>query len=89
MHRLRKWFKVEAKVESFKSKAEKLRETEDFQVTGLDMAEKDNFSDDIMGKSPEEMYKEDMEKKQEEIEQEIQPEGELLKRCFCNFIQFF
>lgn len=76
---LRKWFSVEVKVEPFKSKADKMREIEDFEVTGVDIEGKDNFSDDIMGKSAEEMYKEDMEKTPEEIEKEIQSEGELSK----------
>ncbi|XP_018569428.1 TELO2-interacting protein 1 homolog [Anoplophora glabripennis] len=78
---LRKWFNIKERIEPFKSKAQKLREIEDFQVTGVDMKETVNFSDDIMGKSAEEMYKEDMEKKQDEIEKEMEePEVEEYKK---------
>ncbi|KAJ8942241.1 hypothetical protein NQ318_003088 [Aromia moschata] len=81
IHCLRKWYSIEVKVEPFKSKADKLDEVEQFEVTGLKMEEEPDFSDIIMGKTAEEMYKEDMEKQQSELEKETeQPEVEEYKK---------
>ncbi|CAG9826267.1 unnamed protein product [Diabrotica balteata] len=59
---IKKWWPVEIIEEDIKPKAEKMKEIEDFKVTGADKVE-DNFSDEIMGKTAEEMYEEDRLKK--------------------------
>ncbi|KAJ8959272.1 hypothetical protein NQ314_006300 [Rhamnusium bicolor] len=75
------WFKIEIKIEPLKSKAEKLQEIEHFQVSGVSAEVENTFSDDIMEKSAEEMYQEDMAKKQKELEKEIEePEIEEYKK---------
>lgn len=62
---LHRWFDIKTVEEPIKSKLQKRREYEEFKISG--MSEANNFSDDIMGKTAEEMYKEDMAKKQEEL----------------------
>lgn len=79
---LLRWFEVEVPARVFLTK-EELREEElrNFKVGGLeDNPEKMNdFSDEVMGKSAEEMYREDMENKEEGLEDEyLEPKGEFL-----------
>ncbi|CAH0559229.1 unnamed protein product [Brassicogethes aeneus] len=65
------WFDVQPKILPIKSKKQKEREEQDFYVSGIT---KEDFSDEIMNKSAEEMYREDMEKKKienEELEDEV------------------
>ncbi|KAG5887572.1 hypothetical protein JTB14_009980 [Gonioctena quinquepunctata] len=64
---LSKWLNIEAEEKPIIPKAQKLKEMEEFQVTGLSEDIENDFSDEIMGKTAEEMYEEDMEKKKEEL----------------------
>lgn len=69
-----KWMDIKPLTVMVKSKKEKLKEMEDFQVSGVNY--NNDFSDDVMeGKSGEEMFKEDMLKKEREIEHELNPES--------------
>ncbi|XP_044761108.1 TELO2-interacting protein 1 homolog isoform X2 [Coccinella septempunctata] len=81
---LMRWFQISVPPRVFRTKAQK-REDElcNFKIGGLDTDEEINdFSDDILGgKSAEEMYKEDMERKKTELEKEyIEPEVESYKK---------
>lgn len=67
---LRRWFEVDDVTEPIKSKKQKELEYEDFKVSGINYKE-DDFSDDIMeGKTAEEMYWEDVERKKQEEEED-------------------
>lgn len=75
---LRKWYKIELEPEQIKSRKQKETEQEHFKVTGIDYT--NDFSDDVMGnKTAEEMYLEDLEEKNadvdtiDEVEQKPQP----------------
>ncbi|KAF7277814.1 hypothetical protein GWI33_009231 [Rhynchophorus ferrugineus] len=66
---LRRWFNIGTADVPIKSKKQKELEYEHFKVSNIDAIE--NFSDDIMeGKTAEELYKEDMEKKKLEEKEE-------------------
>lgn len=53
-----------------------MEEIEPFKVTGAKTEENVDFSDDIMEKSAEEMFKEDMKKKEDELKKETEePQG--------------
>lgn len=76
---LMRWFNIEIKAISLKSKKQKEDEMEHFKVSGIDPNQ--DFSDDIMGKTAEEMYEEDMAKSKEELMKEIEePEPEEYKK---------
>lgn len=67
---LRSWFQIEVTIEKVKSRKEKELEQEPFKVTGIDYS--DDFSDDILeGKTAEELYREDMEKKENDEDCDI------------------
>lgn len=55
---LHRWFDIKIKIEPVKSKLQKQKEFEEFKISGIkdDM----DYSDEIMGKSAEEMYREDL-----------------------------
>ncbi|XP_057672878.1 TELO2-interacting protein 1 homolog isoform X1 [Diorhabda carinulata] len=68
---LRRWLNIQVREDPIISKAEKNKIEEEFKVTGVnEEILDDNFSDDIMGKTAEEMYEEDMKKKLEDLEKE-------------------
>lgn len=66
---LRKCFALHDEQITIKTKKQKLEEYEQFKISNIEPV--DNFSDDVMGKTAEEMYKEDMEKKRSQVEDEI------------------
>lgn len=69
---LKRWLNIEIKEEPFKSRAQKIKEYEDFKVTGAD-----EITDDVdTGKTAEELYEEDR-KKGEEFENEENEEPEV------------
>lgn len=73
-----RWFGITVPERVFKTKQEKLDDQmKNFKIGGLDDEfQEDGFSDNIMGKTAEEMYKEDMEKKAAELKEEyIEPKG--------------
>ncbi|CAG9825114.1 unnamed protein product [Phaedon cochleariae] len=77
---LRKWLEIEIEEKPIIPKAQKDREIEDFKVTGSKES-CDDFSDEIMGQTAEEMFQEDMIKKQEELDNQIEEsEGEEYKK---------
>lgn len=64
---LRKWYKIELVPEQIKSRKQKETEQEHFKVTGIDCT--NDFSDDVMGnKTAEEMYQEDLEKQNADVD---------------------
>lgn len=64
---------------TFKTRKQQLEEHEAFNVTDIEPIE--SFSDDIMGKTAEDMYKEDMEKKQGQLLDEMyNPDVKELKK---------
>lgn len=65
-------------MEPIKSKLQKQQELEDFKISGI--SEINSFSDDIMGKTAEEMYKEDLAKSKEELEESQNEEVEEYKK---------
>ncbi|KAL3279351.1 hypothetical protein HHI36_016856 [Cryptolaemus montrouzieri] len=67
-----RWFNVHEPSPVLKTKAQKKsEELQNFKVTGLDDIEEiKNFSDEIMDKSAEELYQEDMKLKKEQTEKE-------------------
>lgn len=67
---LHRWFDIKIEIEPVKSKLQKQKEFEDFKVSGIKQDIMD-FSDEIMGKSAEEMYQEDMNKTKEQLESEM------------------
>lgn len=68
-----RWFNIKIKVLPIKSKAQKLLEMEDFQVSGLKNLNENLFDDsDIMEKSAEELFEEDMMKTEEQLKKEIE-----------------
>ncbi|RZB40886.1 TELO2-interacting protein 1 -like, partial [Asbolus verrucosus] len=71
---LHRWLSIKADEEPFKTKQQKQQEIEDFKVSNIDedLGEED-FSDDIMGKTAEEMYEEDLKKSKME-DDELQEE---------------
>lgn len=73
---LHRWFNIEIIEVPIKSKLQKQKEFEEFKISGIENINK--FSDDIMGKTAEEMYKEDLEKNKEEL-QENQVDDEYKK----------
>lgn len=66
---LHRWFDIKIDVEPVKSKLQKQKEFEDFKVSGINHDV--DYSDDIMGKDAEELYKEDLNKTKDELESEI------------------
>ncbi|XP_060524749.1 TELO2-interacting protein 1 homolog isoform X2 [Cylas formicarius] len=65
---MRRWFPIEEEHLPIKSRSQKQDEYEEYHVSGI--RESENFSDDIMeGKTAEEMYKEDVERKANENEE--------------------
>lgn len=62
---LHRWFCIKITEEPIKSKLEKQKEFEEFKISGI--KDINNFSDDIMDKTAEEMYREDMAKSKEEL----------------------
>ncbi|XP_063909733.1 TELO2-interacting protein 1 homolog isoform X2 [Zophobas morio] len=75
---LHKWLRIETVDAPFKTKKQKQEEFEDFRVSNIEPIE--DFSDGVMGKSAEEMYKEDMEKSRSQIEQECNEPVEEYKK---------
>ncbi|KAI4457547.1 tel2 interacting protein 1 tti1 family member [Holotrichia oblita] len=76
---LLRWLNVQVIIPPIRSKADKEKEYQHFELSNLE-DECNNFSDDIMKKTPEEMYQEDMEKKQQELEEdETLPDEEYKK----------
>lgn len=81
---LKRWLNIEIKEEPFKSRAQKIKEYEDFKVTGAD-----EITDDVdTGKTAEELYEEDRKKGEEfENEENEEPEGnEGQNSIFCILI---
>ncbi|KAK9721937.1 hypothetical protein QE152_g19937 [Popillia japonica] len=76
---LLRWLKIEAVIPPIKSKADKEKEQQHFELSNLE-DECNNFSDDIMKKTPEEMYQKAMEKKREELEEDEAPPDEEYKK---------
>ncbi|XP_025829077.1 TELO2-interacting protein 1 homolog [Agrilus planipennis] len=75
---LMKWLDIKPVLIPIKSKIETKEQIEDFKVTGLE--DITNFSDDIMEKSAEDMFKDDMAKsKKELLEDGDTPEDEYKK----------
>lgn len=68
-----KWFNINIKIEPIKSKLQRKMEHEDFRISGLSLNDQ---PDPDLGKTPEEMYKEDTEKKKQEQElgEDFEPE---------------
>lgn len=62
---LLRWFHIEPLQQPIKSKLQKQNDFEDFKISGTE--DINDFSDSIMGKTAEEMYKEDMAKREEEL----------------------
>lgn len=67
---LKRWLNIQIREDPIISKAKKAKMEEEFKVTSVNDEIDDNFSDDIMGKTAEEMYEEDMKKKLEDLEKE-------------------
>lgn len=61
-----RWFNIEVKFIPIKSKLQKQKDFEEFKVSNIDYS--NDFSDNIMGKTAEEMFKEDMESNKEEFD---------------------
>ncbi|XP_008201481.1 TELO2-interacting protein 1 homolog [Tribolium castaneum] len=76
---LHRWLGIEMPEEAFKTKKQKQDEFEHFQVSNLEPPIED-FSDEIMNKTAEEMYKEDLEKSKKELEDEINEQPEEYKK---------
>ncbi|VEN48434.1 unnamed protein product [Callosobruchus maculatus] len=74
---LRRWLGVATKIEPIKSREQRYQEMQEFTVSGID-----DFSDDTLEKlSAEEMFEQDLKKKQEELLKEIEePEIEEYKK---------
>lgn len=71
-----RWYDIKVNLVPIKSRAIQIEEIEPFKVTGVKAEENLDFSDDIMGKSAEELFKEDMEKKKDDLKKEYEePEG--------------
>lgn len=81
---LLRWFEVEVPARVFLTK-EELREEElrNFKVGGLedDPEKRNDFSDEVMGKSAEEMYREDMERREGGLEDDyLEPKVEAYEK---------
>lgn len=74
---LLRWLDVKFEIPPIKSRADNIKELQDFQLSNLEK-ECNDFSDDVMDKTPEDMYEEDMKNKKEEPEEEDNFEGILL-----------
>lgn len=73
-----KWLNIEIHLEPIKSKEQKQHEMETFKVSGIENPK--SASDDTVAKSAEELFKEDMQKSQQELEKEIEEsEGKIDK----------
>lgn len=70
---LERWLDLKPVIPPIKSKKEKLKETEEFRITNIN--EINDFSDEIMEKTAEEMYEEDLKKSKTELETEMYPQG--------------
>lgn len=70
---LTRWLDIKPIISPIQSKKDKLKEMEEFTVGGIN--ENSNFSDEIMGKTAEEMYEEDSKKSKTELEAEMYPQG--------------
>lgn len=64
---MHKWFDIKVIEGPVKSKLQKQKEFEEFKISGI--SEVNDFSDDIMGQTAEEMYKEDMKRDEQELEE--------------------
>lgn len=65
-----------------------MEEIEPFKVTGAKADPTSDFSDDIMGKSAEELFMEDMEKKKEDLQNETEePEGLLQSFNYYHIVE--
>lgn len=63
-----RWFNISVKIYPIKSKLQKEKEFEEFKISNMNYS--NDFSDDIMGKTAEEMYKEDLARGQNALEDE-------------------
>ncbi|XP_017773157.1 PREDICTED: TELO2-interacting protein 1 homolog [Nicrophorus vespilloides] len=72
--RIRIWFCVEAQPNAIKSRLEKEQEHDHFKVSNVES--QSDFSDDIMGKTADELFMEDMKKKQEELDMTMDDQEE-------------
>lgn len=70
---IHRWFNILIKLESTKPKLQKEQEMEEFKISNINYS--DNFSDSVLNKTAEEMYKEDMNKSKDELENEIEDGG--------------
>jgi hypothetical protein len=70
---VQRWYNIEPAGRVFKSKKQKEDEIEDFKVSNVEPIE--DFSDEVMGKTAEEMYEEDLKKSKVQLENEIEPAG--------------
>jgi hypothetical protein len=70
---VQRWYNNEPAGRVFKSKKQKEDEIEDFKVSNVEPIE--DFSDEVMGKTAEEMYEEDLKKSKVQLENEIEPAG--------------
>lgn len=70
---LHRWFQLTIIEVPIKSKLQKQREYEEFKISGIENI--NSFSDDIMGKTAEEMYHEDMAKSKKELEESENEKG--------------
>lgn len=83
---LLRWFQIQPKTEPIKSKLQKQKEFEEFKISGI-KDDANDFSDEIMGKTAEEMYREDLAKTREELlkenQENVDDEGKFLfKKVF-------
>lgn len=70
---VQRWYNIEPAGWVFKTKKQKEDEIEDFKVSNVEPIE--DFSDEVMGKTAEEMYEEDLKKSKVQLESEIEPAG--------------
>lgn len=72
-----RWYNVEVPMNIIiKSRTQQIEESEPFKVTGAKIEDTCDFSDDIMGKSAEELFTEDLKKTKEKLQMEAEePEG--------------
>lgn len=83
---LLRWLNIKIDLQPIKSKAEKEKELHNFEVSNLE-TESNDFSDEVLGKTAEEMYEEDMKKKREESEEESYPECTIMF-CYISWLLF-
>nr|CAI5820378.1 unnamed protein product [Callosobruchus analis] len=74
---LRRWLGIEEKIEPIKSREQRYKEMQEFTVSGIE----EDFSDNLGEMSAEEMLRQDLQKKEEELIKEIEePEVEKYKK---------